>query len=61
MAKVVIYVEGGNVQGAITDSPGVELLIVDYDNEDAGQVRDPRFEPVEVNPQKVADAMACRE
>lgn len=49
-ARIVIYVEGGIVQSVLSDSPGVEAMIVDYDNEKAGE--DPAnrsFESVDVN------------
>ena len=49
-ARIVIYVEGGIVQSVLSDSPGVDAMIVDYDNEKAGDDRASRsFESVEVN------------
>lgn len=33
MSKVVIVVEGGNVQDVLTDDSAVEVCLIDYDNE----------------------------
>ncbi|MGH8226013.1 MAG: hypothetical protein ACRER1_07670 [Gammaproteobacteria bacterium] len=38
MSKVVIVVEGGNVQEVLTDDSSVEVCLIDYDNE-------PNFQP----------------
>ena len=47
---IVIYVEGGVVQSVLSDTPRVTAMIVDYDNEKAGDDRASRsFELVEVN------------
>ena len=35
-SRIVIYVDGGIVQDVLADTPGVEAMIVDYDNERAG-------------------------
>ena len=48
--RIVIYVNGGIVQDVFADSPGAEAMIVDYDNEKAGEAKSSRsFEPVPVN------------
>jgi len=48
--RIVIYVDGGIVQDVLADGPGVEAMIVDYDNENAGEPKSSRsFEPVPVN------------
>jgi len=48
--RIVVYVAGGLVNAVFSDAPGVEVMIVDYDNEEAGDLRSDRcFEPVEVN------------
>ena len=48
--RISIYVRGGIVQDVIADSPGAEAMIVDYDNESAGETKSARsFEPVPVN------------
>ena len=48
--RIVVYVEGGLVNDVLADTPGVEAMIVDYDNEKEGDLRSERcFSPVEVN------------
>lgn len=52
--RIVIYIDGGIVQDVLTDTAGVEAMIVDYDNEKAGDDKALRsFEPVDVNPQYI--------
>ena len=34
--RIVIYVDGGIVQDVLAEAPGVEAMIVDYDNETVG-------------------------
>jgi len=60
--RIVIYVDGGVVQDVLTDTPGVEAMIVDYDNEKAGD--DPAcrsFEQIEVNPEYITKTIKCIE
>jgi len=60
--RIVIYVEGGIVQSVLSDTTGVEAMIVDYDNEKAGD--DPAcrsFELVEVNPEYIKKTIKCIE
>ena len=33
MARVVVFIEGGVIVNSVTDSDGIELMIVDYDSE----------------------------
>ena len=48
--RIVIYVSGGIVQDVLAVAEGVEAMIVDYDNEAAGEPKSTRsFEPVPVN------------
>ena len=48
--RVVIYVSGGVVQDVLAEDEGVEAMIVDYDNESAGEPKSSRsFEEVQVN------------
>ena len=48
--RIVIYVDGGIVQDVLADGPDVEAMIVDYDNENAGEPKSSRsFELVPVN------------
>ena len=45
--RIVIYVSGGIVQDLLTNAEGVEAMIVDYDNEQAGEPKSSRsFEEV---------------
>jgi hypothetical protein len=46
MIKIIVYISGGVVQNAISNSEGVEMMIVDYDNEDSSDTRDRSFIPV---------------
>ena len=60
--RIVIYVDGGIVQSVLSDTIGVEAMIVDYDNEKEGA--DPAcrsFEPVEVNPEYIDKTVQCIE
>jgi len=48
--RIVIYVHGGVVQDVLAEAEGVEAMVVDYDNEDAGDdPADHSFDPVPVN------------
>ena len=48
--RIVIYVDGGIVQDVLADGPGIEAMIVDYDNEAAGEPKNSRsFESLPVN------------
>ena len=48
--RIVIYVSGGIVQDLLANADGVEAMIVDYDNEQAGESKSSRsFEKVLVN------------
>ena len=52
--RIVIYVDGGIVQDVLSDTPDVEAMIVDYDNERAGEPKSSRsFESVQVNRQYI--------
>ena len=48
--RIVIYVSGGIVQDVLAEAEGVEAMIVDYDNEAAGEPKSSRsFQSVPVN------------
>ena len=48
--RIVIYVSGGVVQDVLAEDEGVEAMVVDYDNEEAGEPKSSRsFEEVPVN------------
>lgn len=58
MTTVIVYVLGGVVQDIDVDTDEVRVMVVDYDNE-SGQERPQRdFFPLEINPQRVAKALA---
>jgi len=60
--KIVIYVKGGIVQNILSDTPGIETMIVDYDNEKNGD--DPAcrsFEPVDVDLDYINKTIKCIE
>ena len=54
--RIVIYVSGGLVQDVLADAPGVQAMIVDYDNErEGGEPKSIRsFEEVAVNTAYIA-------
>jgi len=48
--RIVIYVSGGIVQDVLAEAEGVEAMVVDYDNESAGEPKSSRsFEEIPVN------------
>ena len=48
--RIVIYVSGGVVQDVLAADEGVEAMVVDYDNESAGEPKSSRsFEEVPIN------------
>ncbi|MCO6438571.1 MAG: hypothetical protein J5J06_15880 [Phycisphaerae bacterium] len=48
--RIVVYVDGGIVQDVLSDTAGVQVMIVDYDNERAGDPKSSRsFESVTVD------------
>ena len=50
LIRIVIYVSGGIVQEVLAEAEGVAAMIVDYDNESAGEPKSSRsFENVPVN------------
>jgi hypothetical protein len=50
MARVIVYVSGGNIQGVLSDEPGSQVMIVDYDNEKETTDRMRTFESISYNP-----------
>jgi hypothetical protein len=64
MAKVIIYVRGGVVQGLLADCKDVEAMIVDYDNEECEKhlgAPQRSFEPVECDLLYFAETVAGTE
>jgi hypothetical protein len=50
MAKVIIYVSGGVIQDIISDCENIEVMIVDYDNEEYLHSRDRVFNTCRIDP-----------
>jgi hypothetical protein len=50
MARVIVYVSGGNIQDVISDSPEVQVMVVDYDNEREPGSKDRSFLPATYDP-----------
>lgn len=50
MSRIIVYVSGGNVQDVLSDQPGSEVMIVDYDNEKELTSKARAFRPVACNP-----------
>jgi hypothetical protein len=61
MAKVIVYVNGGNVQDIIADSPGIEVMLVDYDNEAVQPAPDRAFRDVRCDPVLFSQTVAGTE
>jgi hypothetical protein len=60
--RITIYVRGGAMQDVLADRPGVTAMLVDYDNEDAGESKDSReFLPVAVNKAYIKATIAGNE
>ena len=56
--RIVVYVSGGIVQDVLAEDEGVEAMIVDYDNEQAGEPKSSRsFEEVPVNREYIEKTM----
>lgn len=56
VSRVIIHIRGGVFQGAVTESPGVEIMVVDHDDISAGDNMPSKFQPVGVDPSKFATA-----
>ncbi len=61
MTRIIVYVRGGNVQGIIADAPGVQYMLVDYDNEAEGPPLDRQFFDVDRDPDLFARTEAGAE
>lgn len=54
MSRIIVHIRGGVLQCAVTDSPDVEIMVVDHDDIAAGDNMPSRFEPVGVGPSEFA-------
>lgn len=61
MARIVVYVRGGVVQGIVADESGVEAMIVNYDDEEESQTLEREFMRVASDPELVARTEAGTE
>lgn len=58
MARIIIHLSGGVFRHAISDSPDIELMLVDHDNIDAGDKPPSEFQPIEVAESRFLDLLA---
>jgi len=49
MPKIIVYVSGGVVQDIISDTEGVEVMIVNYDDEECDKHKTREFHRAEHN------------
>jgi hypothetical protein len=61
MVKVVIYVRGGVVQGVVADTDKVDVMIVNYDDEEDLGHKNRAFERASVDAPLVARTVAGNE
>ena len=61
MVKIIVYVLGGVVQDVIADTPGVHVMVVDYDNERCEAHFDREFDEVPLNPELIAKTITGTE
>ena len=61
MSRIIVYVSGGNVQDVLSDQPGSEVMIVDYDNERDLTRKGRAFRSVACNPTYFEHTVADRE
>ncbi len=61
MARIIVYVNGGNVQAVVSDSDQIEVMIVDYDNERTTTRPKRYFEPVNRDIELVDRTIAFKE
>jgi hypothetical protein len=51
MCRVIIFVRGGNVQGMVAEKPGIQVMVVDYDNEEEDRTVVRTFEEATHDPE----------
>jgi hypothetical protein len=56
VSRIIIHIRGGVLLGAVTDSPGVEIMVVDHDDIAAGDNMPSKYEPVGVDPSEFVTA-----
>ena len=50
MTKIIVYVSGGCVQDVVSNREEVEVMVVDYDNEETNGEQKREFESVRCDP-----------
>ena len=61
MVRLAVYVNGGNVQEVISDHEGVEVMIVDYDNEACSMSFDRTFDTAKCDPEYLTKTVMGKE
>jgi hypothetical protein len=56
VSRIIIHIRGGVLQGVVTDSPGVEIMVVDHDDLAAGDNMPNEYVPLDVEPSAFATA-----
>ncbi len=59
MPDIAIVIRGGTFQEALSDSPGDRIVVVDHDDQAAGD-DPPTFSPIPHAPLRVAEHFAAR-
>jgi hypothetical protein len=60
MAKIIVEILGGVLQSVTSDTPGQEVMVIDYGNIAAGDAAPTAFEPIPVEPNKVPEIDGAR-
>ena len=50
ITKIIVYVRGGVVQDVISSHEGIQVMVVDYDNEETDGEQKREFESVRYDP-----------
>jgi hypothetical protein len=63
MARIIIYVRGGVVQGMLADRPGMEAMLVNYDDEEEcpGSAEGRTFQRADYDPEYFGKTLAGNE
>jgi len=61
MGRMIVYVSGGNVQDIIADTPGLQVMLVDYDNEEGQPKPERSFVEIREDPVLFSRTVAGKE
>ena len=50
MSRIIVHIRGGVFQGAVADSVGTQIMVVDHDDIVAGDELPTTFHPIPVDP-----------